>query len=158
MRRDLIPALNRLGDYAGAVDQYIELIDAYPEDGGLIREASLDAARHSLSDRLSGFYRKTIVDAPRDYRWPMVLARVETALEDFPAAIAAYDAALKARPDRKDLLGEREALEERLMDFDRAIVSCQMLYELSYHDSQWMLKSASLKARRRRRERTPVTT
>ena len=82
----------------------------------------------------------------------MVLARVETALEDFPAAIAAYDAALKARPDRKDLLGEREALEERLMDFDRAIVSCQMLYELSYHDSQWMLKSASLKARLGRRE------
>ena len=152
MRRNLIPALTRLADFAGAVDQYIEVIDAYPEDEKLIREGSLYASRHSLGDRLAGFYRKTIADAPRDYRWPMVLARIETALEDFPAAIGAYDTALKARPDRKDLLAFREALEERIMEFDRAIASCRTLYELSYHDSQWMLKSAALKARLGRRE------
>ncbi len=152
MRRDLIPALTRMQDFAGAVDQYIEVIDAYPEDERLITEASLYASRHSLGDRIAGYYRKTIADAPRDYRWPMVLARIETALEDFPAAIAAYDAALKARPDRKDLLQYRETLEERILQFDRAIMSCQTLYELSYHDPQWMLKSAALKARMGRRD------
>ena len=152
MRRDLIPALTRLEDFAGAVDQYVEVINAYPEDEGLIREASLYASRHSLGPRIAGFYRKTIGDAPRDYRWPMVLARIETALEDFPAAIGAYDTALKARPDRKDLLAYREELEERIMEFDRAVASCRTLYELSYHDPQWMLKSAMLKARLGRRE------
>jgi hypothetical protein len=152
LRRNLIPALDRLGDYAGAADQYIEIMNAYPEDEGLIREASIYAARHALGARLTGFYRKTIADAPKDYRWPMVLARVETALEDFPSAIAAYDGALKARPDRKDLLAAREALEERLMQFDRAIARCQTLYERRYHDPQWMQRSASLKARLGRRE------
>jgi thioredoxin-like negative regulator of GroEL len=152
VRRNLIPALTRLGDFPGAVDQYIDVINAYPEDETLIREASLYASRHSLGDRIAGFYHKTIADAPRDYRWPMVLARIETALEDFPAAISAYDAALKARPDRKDLLASRETLEERSMEFDRAIASCQTLYELSYHDPDWVLKSATLKARLGRRE------
>jgi thioredoxin-like negative regulator of GroEL len=151
LRRDLIPALTRLHDDQGAVDQYIEIIDAYPEDDSLIREASLYAARHNLGSRLTALYSKTIVDAPRDYRWPMVLARIQTALEEFPSAISAYDAALKARPDRKDLVIEREALEERLMQFDRAISSCRTLYDLTYHDPQWMLRSATLKARQGKR-------
>ena len=112
LRRDLIPALTRLHDDPGAADQYIEIIDAYPEDESLIREATLYAAGHNLGSRLTSFYTKTIADAPRDYRWPMVLARIETALEDFPAAISSYDAALKARPDRKDLL-DRNAKRSR---------------------------------------------
>jgi thioredoxin-like negative regulator of GroEL len=152
MRRDLIPALTRLSDYAGAADQYIEVINSYPEDDGLIREASLYAARHSLGKRITDFYGKTIAEAPRDYRWPMVLARVDTALEDFPAAIASYDGALKARPDRKDLLAERETIEERSLLLDRAVASCQTLYDLSYRDPQWMRKSAELKARLGHRE------
>jgi tetratricopeptide (TPR) repeat protein len=32
IRRSLIPALDRMKDSAGAVDQYIEVIDSYPED------------------------------------------------------------------------------------------------------------------------------
>jgi len=31
LRRGLVPALTRMKDYAGAVDQYIELINNFPE-------------------------------------------------------------------------------------------------------------------------------
>jgi Tfp pilus assembly protein PilF len=152
LRRALIPALTRLRDFAAAVDQYIEVVDSYPEDESLIREASLYAASHQIGSRMVEFYRNTIQTSPRDYRWPMVLAHVETALEDYPAAISAYDAALKARPDRADLLAERARLEERLLDFDRAIRSCLTLYELSYHNGQWMRKVAELNAKLGRHE------
>ena len=34
LRRGLIPALTRMKDYSGGVDQYIELINNFPEDAG----------------------------------------------------------------------------------------------------------------------------
>ena len=37
IRRSLIPALDRLKDYAGAVAQYIEVVNGYPEDEGLTK-------------------------------------------------------------------------------------------------------------------------
>src|SRR5262249_2606 len=46
LRRGLIPALTRMKDYAGAVDQYVELINNFPEDDGLVTEASLYTLRY----------------------------------------------------------------------------------------------------------------
>jgi len=43
-------------------------------------------ARHGEREGLLGFYRKTVEASPRDARWSIVLARLETALEDYPAA------------------------------------------------------------------------
>ena len=63
MRRGLIPALTRLKDYPGAVDQYIELINIYPEDEGWVSEAALYA---SIS--LNGLWSRSSIfatSAPR---------------------------------------------------------------------------------------------
>ena len=147
IRRALIPALERLKDSAGAVDQYIEVVNNYPEDAGLSQEAAAYAVSHGQSARLLAFYRKTIADAPRDYRWPIVLARIETAVEDFPAAIADYARAIQDRPDRADVFEAKGRLEERLMRFDDAIKTYGRLYELAYRDPQWMIKVAELQAR-----------
>ena len=81
LRRGLIPALTRLKDPAAAVDQYIELINAYPDDDGLDSEAAIYAARYQQQAKLLDFYRKTVSDSPRDSRWSIVLARLETSLE-----------------------------------------------------------------------------
>src|ERR1019366_5958658 len=43
LRRGLIPALTRMKDYPGALDQYIELINNFPEDVTLVTEAALYA-------------------------------------------------------------------------------------------------------------------
>jgi tetratricopeptide (TPR) repeat protein len=145
--RALIPVLDRLKDTAGAVDQYIEVVNNYPEDEALTREAAGYALGHAQMPRLAAFYRKTITDAPRDYRWPIVLGRIETVNEDYPAAIADYDRALQARPDRADVLQAKARLEERLMRFDTAIQSYNRLYQLTYRDPQWMIKVAEFQAR-----------
>jgi thioredoxin-like negative regulator of GroEL len=148
LRRGLIPVLTRQKDYTAAVDQYIEIVKGYPEDEGLTREAATYAASHGLKDRLVGYFAKAVADSPKDFRWPMVMARLDTFFEDIPGAIAAYTQATAIRPERVDLHTARASLEERLMRFDDALRSYTKLYELTYRDPQWMRKTAEIHARR----------
>lgn len=147
IRRSLIPAFDRLRDAAGAADQYIEILNGYPQDEALAKEVATYALAHGQAERVLAFYRKTIADAPRDYRWPIVLGRIETATEDYPAAIADYERALRNRPDRADVVEAKARLQERLMRFADARASYARLYELSYRDPQWLIKTAELHAR-----------
>ncbi len=152
LRRGLIPALTRLNDYAGAVDQYIELLNAFPEDEALASEAALYAGRYKRRPQLVDFYAKTVQQSPRDFRWAMVLARIHTSLEDFPAAIDSYGKAISIRPDRVDLRLARAGLAERLMRFDDAISDYEQVYQLAYKDPKWMEKVAEVRARQGRPE------
>ena len=147
LRRGLILVLTRIKDYTGAVDQYIEVINRYPEDDGLTREAAVYASTHGRAQQLSSYYAKTASESPKDYRWPMVEARIDTQLEDFPAAIAAWKRAIDVRPDRVDLYTSRAGLEERLLRFDEAATDYAKLYELNYHNGHWMEKVAEVRAR-----------
>ena len=147
LRRGLIPALTRMNDYAGAVDQYVELINNFPEDQALVSEAALYSQRYRREQQLVNFYAKTVAASPRDFRWPMVLARIQTNLEDYPAAIATYGKAIAVRPDRSDLFIGRAELENRLMRFDEASSDYARLYQLNYKDVQWMERVAESRAR-----------
>jgi Flp pilus assembly protein TadD len=150
LRRGLIPALARLNDHAGAIDQYIEIINRFPDDEALLQEAGRYARQHGRTDQLLSYYTRTAAGSPRDYRWPMLQAKLEAQFEDFPAAIAAYAAAAAIRPDRADFQTARGSLEERLMRFDDAAVSYGKTYELTYHDPRWMERIAELRARQGR--------
>ncbi len=147
LRRGLIPALTRLNNNAGAVDQYIELINKFPEDDTLVTEASLYALRYQRQQQLVDFYAKTVAQSPRDYHWSMVLARIQTNLENYPAAIDTYGKSITVRPDRVDLYTARAGLEERLMRFDDAASDYERIYQLAYKDPQWMEKVAMVLAR-----------
>jgi Tfp pilus assembly protein PilF len=152
LRRGLVPVLARQKDYAGAVDQYIEIIKVFPEDDGVTREAASFAGAHGEKARLLGYFQKAVADSPRDFRWPMVLARLDTFFEDIPAAIAAYSQAVAIRPDRVDLYIARASLEERLMRFDAALATYTKLYGLTYQDPHWMRKVAEVHARQGRKD------
>ena len=147
LRRGLIPALARLKDFAEAVDQYIEILNKYPSDEGLAQEAAAFALRNGRRRQLLDYYTKATADSPKDYRWPMVLARIEAYFEDYSAAIASYVRARTVRPDLTDLLAAQAGLEERLMRFDDALKSYSRLYELAYQNPVWMEKVAELEAR-----------
>jgi hypothetical protein len=150
IRASLIPVLTRVKDYSAAVDQYIGILNRFPDDDGLAREAALYAQQNGVAKRLHDFYAKTAADSPKDYRWPMVLARIETQMEDYPTAIASYTRAAVVRPDRVDLIKERLNLEERLLRFEEAAASAQKLYDLTYRNPAWMEKLAELRARQGR--------
>lgn len=150
MRRALIPVLTRVKDYSAAVDQYIEILNRYPDDEFLTRETALYAQQNGVAKKLQDYYGKTAADSPKDFHWPMVLARIETQMEDYPAAIASYTRAAAVRPDRSDLIKERLNLEERLLRFEEAAASAQKLYDLTYRNPMWMEKLAGLRARQGR--------
>ena len=154
LRRGLIPALTRMNNYAGAVDQYIELINKFPEDDGLVTEAALYAERYQQQKRLVDFYAKTVAQSPRDYRWSVVLARIDTDLENYPAAIDTYAKAIAIRPDRSDFYISKADLEERLMRFDDVAADYERIYQLAYKDPQWMEKLAIIRARQGRPQET----
>ncbi len=147
LRRGLIPALTHLKDFAGAVDQYIEIINRFPEDDALISEAALYAQRNGRQQQLLDYYANTMQQSPRDYRWPMVLAKIQTQVEDYPAAVDTYATAINIRPDRVDLRTARAELLERLMRFDESAAEYQKLFDLNYHDTRWMEKVAEIRAR-----------
>jgi tetratricopeptide (TPR) repeat protein len=147
LRRGLILALVRLNDDASAIEQYIEIMNQYPEDEALATEAALFAQRYGQAPKLVAFYTKTVTDSPRDSRWAVVLARIQANLENYPAAVDAYSRAIAIRPDRTDLRTARAALNERLMRFDDAVADYTRLYELTYHNARWMEKVAEARAR-----------
>jgi cellulose synthase operon protein C len=150
IRRTLIPVLTRVKDYSAAIDQYIEILNRFPDDEVLTREAALYAQQNGVAKKLHDYYAKTAADSPKDFHWPMVLARIETLTEDYPSAIASYTRAAAVRPDRSDLIKERLNLEERLLRFEEAAVSAQKLYDLTYRNPMWMEKLAELRARQGR--------
>ncbi len=155
LRRGLIPALTRGKDYAGAVDQYIALLSAYPEDASTTQEAALYALRYGRQAQLQGFLRTTVKQSPQDSRFAVLLAEVDTTFDDLPGAVAAYSQAIAVRKDRTDLYTTRADLELRLGLTDaamteRAAEDFNRLYVLSYKDPAWMVKLAELRARQQR--------
>jgi tetratricopeptide (TPR) repeat protein len=155
LRRGLIPALTRLNDFPAALDQYIALISAFPEDSSTAQEAALYALKHSIQPALLTFYRTTIKQSPQDSRFPILLAQTETTFEDLPAAEAAYSLAIAIRKDRVDVYSARADIELRLSQSDPAqsdlaAADFNRLYLLSYHDPQWMVRLAELRARQQR--------
>ena len=129
------------------MDQYIEIINRYPEDDALVPEAALTPSAWTAGSNCWSITPRHGGKAPRDYRWPMVLARIQTQLEDYPAAVDSFATAINIRPDRVDLRTARADLLERLMRFDEACAEYQRLFELNYHDTRWMEKIALLRAR-----------
>ncbi len=152
MRRGLIPVLTRVKDYQAALDQYIDILNQYPDDPGLAKEAAAYAQQHNLGNRLVAYYAKQVNDAPKDYRWPIVLARVDTELERFNDALDAYGKATALRPERTDLWIAEAQLQERMLRFADAERSYARLYDLTYKNPEWMEKVAEVRARQGQRD------
>jgi tetratricopeptide (TPR) repeat protein len=152
LRRGLIPALTGMKDYAGAVDQYIAILSAYPEDATTAQETALYALRYARQAQLVDFLNTTVKTSPRDSRFAILLGQIETVFEDFPAAVDAYAHAITIRSDRADLYQAKADLEERLQRLDDACKDYERLYVLSYQNPDWMVKIAAVRARQGRKD------
>jgi tetratricopeptide (TPR) repeat protein len=155
LRRGLIPALSRLKDHDGVIAQYIAILSAYPEDAATAQQAALYALQHAHQDQLLTFLRTTVQQSPRDSRFMVLLAQVETTFDDLPAAESAYSLAIAIRKDRPDLYTARVDIELRLSQSEPAqselaASDFERLYQLTYHNPTWMVRLAELRARQQR--------
>jgi hypothetical protein len=146
-RQGMIVALTDLKDYAGAMDQHIALVSAFPEDDGVLQAASSYARLHGREAQLVAFLNKAVADSPSDSRFAIDLARVDASFEDDDGALAAYSKAIAIRKDRPDLYIARASIEEHQQSFDAVCADYERLYVLTYNDPQWMEKEALARAR-----------
>jgi tetratricopeptide (TPR) repeat protein len=147
LRRGYIPALVATQQFGEVLAQYVQLLNQFPEDESLVAEAAHFSNGHQLGGRLVSYYDKATADSPHNYRWPLLLARISSALGQYSAALAAYDKAVYVRPDRSDILLAKADLETRLLRFRDALKTNQKLYDLNYHDTRYLAEQASLYAR-----------
>ncbi|MEW5974493.1 MAG: hypothetical protein AB1898_01685 [Acidobacteriota bacterium] len=147
LRRGLMAARVELGDDTAALDQYVEMINLVPEDQALVREAALFAQDHQLIERLRTYYQTASTNSSKDYRWPMVLARLEESWGNLGESAARFAAAIRVRPERLDFYEVKASLEARLLDFPAALDTYRRLYDISFQNSAYLLKQADLQAR-----------
>lgn len=152
LRRGMIPALVSLKDYAGATSQYIELLNAYPEDPEITSEVARFALRYGREQQLIDHLDRTVAASPRDSRFTIMLARVQTVFGNIPQAIAAYQKTIAIRKDRIDVYTSKAELEDRTQRFDEAASDYERLYLLSYHSPEWKVKQAEARARQGKTE------
>jgi hypothetical protein len=146
-RQGLIPALTGLNDFAGAMNQHIALISAFPEDDSILQNAVAYARLHGREAQLVAFLNQAVAASPRDSRFAIDLGQVDVLFDDPTGALAAYSKAIAIRSDRADLYIARADLEERSQSFDAACADYERLYKLTYNDPQWLEKVAELRAR-----------
>ena len=151
-RQSLIPALTGLKDYAGAMDQHIALLSAFPEDDPTLENAIAYARMHQREAQLVAFLQQTAAASPRDSRFLIDLARVDSAFGDNAGALAAYSRAIAIRSDRPDLYVARAELEERAQNYDGACADYDRIFTLTYKDPEWMDRAALARARQGRPE------
>jgi predicted Zn-dependent protease len=147
MRRGLIPVLARESKFREGIDQYIEIINRFPDDTNVLSEAGRFASQHNLRPQLIDYYGRTSTNSPRDPRWFIVLGRLQAQFGNYPAAIDAYSKAIVARPERLDLAISRADLEERTFRFADAINTYNRLFDLSHKNPTWLERVARLQAR-----------
>jgi hypothetical protein len=150
LRRGLIPALTKSKSYAGAIDQYIALLSAYPEDDTLVNEAALYALRYDRKQQWLDFLVSTAKASPRDSRFFVDLAQSQIIFSDPAAAVEAYTHAIAIRKDRADWYIAKASLDDTLGRFDDEVADDTRLYQLTYQDPQWMIAAARTRARQGR--------
>ncbi|MEW6732448.1 MAG: tetratricopeptide repeat protein, partial [Acidobacteriota bacterium] len=104
--------MDKMGAYRAALDQHIFNINNDPLNQELLQTVYDYARRHQILPALIDYYLKLSVEADRNYRWKLVLARIHEFQENWQAAANQYQRALINEPQDLELY---EALAEVLL-------------------------------------------
>lgn len=132
LRRQMIDAFTRLGDYSSAVEQFIEVINHNSEaDENAVENAISYVNRYGGADRLLVYYEDLSKKSFKNYRWNVVLAKLYQAKKDFPKAVENYKAAIVNQPEMPELYLAVAEIEANRANYDEAIKNLDTALELS---------------------------
>lgn len=138
LRRQMIDAFTRLGDYDAAVEQHIEIINREPENEENVEAAIHYARRYGGADTLLAYYRRTSAEAYKNYRWNVVLARLYDARNDLPSAAENYREAVANQPEMVELYDALADVYTRMKKTDAALEALNHTTELTNDDPRYV--------------------
>jgi predicted Zn-dependent protease len=152
MRVGLIKAQDALGRYDAAVDQYIETINAYPEDAERLQSGLEYAEQHGLVPRMVAYYEKLSRESYKNYRWQIVLGRIYERLGNLGGAAEQYKIAVVNEPQRPDLRFNLASVLTRQRRYDEAIAVLRDGWTLAGRDPSWLTEVAQIQIRQGKRD------
>jgi predicted Zn-dependent protease len=144
LRLGMIETLDALGKYTDAVDQHIEIINAFPEDENRLATAIDYAEKRKLVDRLTAYYEKLTKEAFKNYRWQLVLGRMYERYGNLAGATEQYRNAVTNEPARTELRFSLASTLARQKRYDEAIAVLRDGWTLSGRDPSWLLEVGRL--------------
>jgi predicted Zn-dependent protease len=157
LRTGMIRTLDSLGKHQDALDQHIEIINAFPEDADKLAQAMTYAQQHNLVDRLVGYYQKLSKESFRNYRWQLVLGRIYERLGNLAGASDQYKEAVLNEPQRSDLRLALASTLSRQRRYDEAIKVLRDGWALAGRDQSWLVEVARIQVRQGLRDEAVQT-
>jgi tetratricopeptide (TPR) repeat protein len=152
LRAGMIRTLTSLNKFEDAVDQYIEIINLFPEDADKLALAIDYAEQHNLLDRFTVYYEKLTKESFKNYRWQLVLGRIHERRGNLVGASEQYRAAVTNEPQRSDLRFTLANVYARQRRFDEAIAVLREGWSLAGRDPSWLIEVARIQVRQGKRD------
>jgi len=152
LRVGMIRTLDSLGKYQEAVDQHIEIINAFPEDADKLATAIGYAEQHTLIDRFTAYYEKLSKDSNKNYRWQLVLGRIYERRGNLAGAAEQYRIAVVNEPQRSEFRFTLASVLARQRRYDEAIATLREGWALAGRDPQWLIEVARIQVQQGQRD------
>jgi tetratricopeptide (TPR) repeat protein len=157
LRGGLIRTYTSLNKPTDAVDQYIEIINLFPEDEERLATAYEYAEAHNLLDRLTAYYEKLTKDSYKNYRWQLVLGRIYDRRGNLPGATEQFRNAVINEPERADFRLSLANLLTRQRRYDEAITVLRDGWRLAGRDPEWLTEVARIQVLQGKRDEAVQT-
>ena len=143
-RKRLVNAFTRLKDYASAVAQQIEIINAEPDAEENIDEAIKYVKRFGGADALLDYYLKTSAESYKNYRWNLVLAKIYEANNNLQKAAENYKTAIHNQPENVDLYIALAEIQEKSNDLTAALDAVNKASEIGGENKIYIKRKINL--------------
>lgn len=144
LRVSLIEAFTRLGDHKSAVEQHIEIINRDPDDEELTDGAIRYVKRYGGAETLLNYYQKLSLEAFKDHRWSVVLAKIYEADNNFDQAVENYENALINSPEMPELYLAIASLETNRKNYDAALKNLDEVLKITQNAPQYVKKKIEI--------------